>query len=187
MKRKCLDEKWKEHPTMRQLFCVDMLDYEEDWPRSKRPSVRGIIRKGDTLAMVHSIKYDYYKFPGGGIEGDEAHEATLIREVKEETGLNVKPESIKEYGFVLRLQKSDHLENTIFEQENFYYTCEVFEETGEQKLDDYEAEEGFTLEFVTPEEAIRTNQNCRCTEWDKAMVERETRVLKGLREELKWQ
>ncbi len=185
--RETLDEKLKKHPTMRPLFCVDMLDYEEEWPHSARPSVRGIIRKGDKLAMVHSLKYDYYKFPGGGIEGQEAHATTLIREVKEETGLNVKPETIKEYGFVLRLQKSDSLENTIFEQENFYYTCEVSEETGEQTLDDYEAEEGFTLEFVTPEEAICTNQSCHCTEWDKAMVERETRVLKGLREELKWQ
>lgn len=180
--REILDEKLKARPTMRLLFCVDMLDYEEDWPRSPRPSVRGIIRKGDKLAMVHSLKYDYYKFPGGGIEGDEAHEATLIREVKEETGLTVNPETIKEYGFVLRLQKSDWMENTIFEQENFYYTCEVTEETGEQKLDDYEAEEGFTLEFVTPEEAIRTNQHCHCTEWDKAMVGRETRILSGLKQ-----
>jgi len=178
--RETLDEKLRLYPTMRLLFCVDMLDYEEDWPHSARPSVRGIIRKGDKLAMVHSRKYDYYKFPGGGIEGDEAHEATLIREVKEETGLTVLPDTIKEYGFVLRLQKSDYLANTIFEQENFYYTCEVSEETGKQKLDDYEAEEGFTLEFVTPEEAIRANQNCHCNEWDKAMVERETRVLGGL-------
>ncbi len=179
--RETLDEKLKLRPTMRPLFCVDVLDYEEDWPHSARPSVRGIICKGDKLAMVHSLKYDYYKFPGGGIEDDEAHEATLIREVREETGLTVKPETIKEYGFVLRLQKSDWLENTIFEQENFYYACEVSEETGEQKLDDYEAEEGFTLEFVTPEEAICTNRNCHCTEWDKAMVERETRVLEGLK------
>ena len=178
--RETLDEKLKAHPNMRPLFCVDMLDYEEDWPHSARPSVRGIIRKGDTVAMVHSEKYDYYKFPGGGIEGNEEHAATLIREVKEETGLTVKPETIKEYGFVLRLQKSDYLPNTVFEQENYYYTCEVTEETGEQTLDDYEAEEGFTLEFVTPEEAIRTNQNCHCTEWDKAMVEREMRVLKML-------
>jgi len=178
--RETLDEKIAKRPTMRPLFCVDMLDYEEDWPHSARPSVRGIIRKGDKLAMVHSLKYGYFKLPGGGIEGEEAHETTLIREVKEETGLTVKPDSIKEYGFVLRLQKSDYLENTIFEQENYYYFCEVSEEAGEQKLDDYEAEEGFTLEFVTPEEAIRENQSNRCTDWDQAMVERETRVLKGL-------
>lgn len=179
--RETLDERLRLRPTMHPLFCVDMLDYEEDWPHSARPSVRGIIRRGDKVAMVHSLKYDYYKFPGGGIEGDEEHAATLIREVKEETGLTVKPETIEEYGFVLRLQKSDYLENTIFEQENFYYTCEVTEEAGEQNLDDYEAEEGFTLEFLTPEEAISANKNCHCTEWDKAMVERETRVLEGLK------
>ena len=75
---------------MKQLFCVDLKDYEENWPHSKRPSVRGIIWKENKLAMVHSKKYDYYKFPGGGIEGEEAHEATLIREVKEETGLTLK-------------------------------------------------------------------------------------------------
>lgn len=179
--REVLDQTIEKHPGMRPLFCVDMLDYEEDWPRSARPSVRGIIRRGDKLAMVHSTKYGYYKFPGGGIEGEEAHETTLIREVKEETGLTVKPDSIKEYGFVLRLQKSDYLENTIFEQENYYYLCEVSEEAGEQKLDDYEAEEGFTLEFVTPEEAIRENQSNRCGEWDQAMIERETGILEGLK------
>ncbi len=179
--RETLDEKLAKRPTMRPLFCVDMLDYEEDWPHSARPSVRGIIRKGDKLAMVHSLKYGYFKLPGGGIEGEEAHETTLIREVKEETGLTVKPESIKEYGFVLRLQKSDYLADTIFEQENFYYTCEVQDVAGEQNLDDYEAEEGFTLEFVTPDEAIQANLTCHCTEWDKAMVERETRVLEGLK------
>lgn len=169
---------------MKQLFLVDLKDYDETWPHSKRPSVRGIIWRGGKLAMVHSLKYDYYKFPGGGIEGEESHETTLLREVKEETGLTVIPESVKEYGYVLRVQKSDYFENTVFEQENFYYTCEVTEDKGEQKLDDYEAEEGFTLEFVTPEEAIRANQNCHCTEWDRAMVDRETRVLEGLREDV---
>lgn len=180
--REILDETVKKHPGMRPLFCVDVLDYEEDWARSARPSVRGIIRRGDKLAMVHSLKYDYYKFPGGGIEGDEAHAFTLVREVKEETGLTVKQETIKEYGFVVRLQKSDCFADTIFVQENFYYTCEVSDEVGAQKLDDYEAEEGFTLEFVTPEEAIHTNRNCHCTEWDKAMIERETRVLEMLKQ-----
>ena len=180
--RELLDETVKACPGMRPLFCLDRLDYEEDWARSARPSVRGIIRKGDTVAMVHSAMYGYYKFPGGGFKEGEDHKAALIREVKEETGLTVKPETIKEYGFVLRLQKSQHLEQTIFEQENFYYTCEVSDEVGEQELDDYETEEGFTLEFVTPEEAIRANRSCYCTEWDKVMTERESRVLEGLRE-----
>lgn len=179
--RETLEQKLQERPTMRLLFCVDMLNYEENWPHSKRPSVRGIIWNGDRLAMVHSLKYDYYKLPGGGINGEESHEATLIREVKEETGLTVIPESIKEYGFVLWLQKSEYIENTIFEQENFYYICEVEKNAGEQKLDAYEAEEGFTLEFVTPEEAIRVNRSGQYESAARVMVEREIRVLEELR------
>ena len=61
-----------------------------------RPSVRGIIRKQGTVAMVHSLKYDYYKFPGGGIEPGESREETLIRETREEAGLTVLPDSIRE-------------------------------------------------------------------------------------------
>ncbi|MBQ7066683.1 MAG: NUDIX domain-containing protein [Lachnospiraceae bacterium] len=45
--------------------------------------------------MMHSKKYNYYKLPGGGIEPEETLEDTLIREVREESGLIVKAETIK--------------------------------------------------------------------------------------------
>ena len=32
--------------------------------------------------MIHSLKYDYYKFPGGGIEDGESNEEALIRETR---------------------------------------------------------------------------------------------------------
>ena len=53
---------------MKRLFVIDLKDYDEDWQRSRRPSVRAIIQCGDKLAMVYDQKYDYYGFPGGGIE-----------------------------------------------------------------------------------------------------------------------
>ena len=55
--------------------------------------------------MMHSLKYDYYKLPGGGIEEGEQLEDTLIREVREESGLIVKKDSIKEFGYVRRIEK----------------------------------------------------------------------------------
>lgn len=165
---------------MDNIFVMDLKNYEENWPRSKRPSVRGIIVCGDKLAMVHSLKYDYYKFPGGGIEAGETHEEALIREVAEESGLQVISESIREYGAVWRIQKSNYLENTIFEQENFYYCCEVAGAVAEQSLDDYEAEERFTLEFVTAEEALRVNRAFEGDSFIKQMAEREARVLERL-------
>lgn len=36
------------------------------------PSVRAIIIKNDKVSMIHSMKYDYYEFPGGGIEKGES-------------------------------------------------------------------------------------------------------------------
>ena len=50
--------------------------------------------------MIHSLKYDYYKFPGGGIENGENPVEAMIRETREEAGLVVKPETVKEYGYV---------------------------------------------------------------------------------------
>lgn len=106
---------------MRELFVIDLKDYDLELKRFRRPSVRGIIFKDKKIAMVYSQKYDYYKFPGGGIEAGESHNIALIREVLEETGLKIIPDSINEYGYVLRIQKSTYNENEIFEQENYYY------------------------------------------------------------------
>ena len=140
---------------MRELAVYDYKNYIENGSVFRRPSVRGIIIKGAEIAMVHSLKYDYYKFPGGGIDEGETYEETLIREVAEETGLTVKSGSISEYGYVLRKEKGTV--EDLFIQENFYYFCDVDENANAQFLDDYEAEERFVLEWVRPETAIEAN------------------------------
>ena len=71
---------------MRLLFEIDKKDYNKNGTSFVRPSVRGIIIKDGKIAMVHSLKCNYYKFPGGGIKAGEEHRETLLREVKEETG-----------------------------------------------------------------------------------------------------
>lgn len=163
---------------MRLLFEIDKKGYNPNGTCFIRPSVRGIIIRDGKIAMVHSLKYNYYKFPGGGIERGEAHSTTLVREVKEETGLTVIPDSIREYGLVHRVQKGD-IED-MFVQDNYYYLCEVEGTHEAQKLDDYEAFEEFTLEWVTPQHAIEVNRICEHGSTDKVMVEREARVLEML-------
>ena len=166
---------------MRLLFEMDAKDYAPGAKRFIRPSVRGIILKGDTIAMVHSLKYNYYKFPGGGIEIGESFLQALIREVAEESGLQVLPGSVREYGLVPRREKGRRGE--VFVQDNFYYFCQVEEETQAQNLDDYEAEERFTLEFIDPRQAIRVNRREPHGPKNQNMLEREARVLELLLEE----
>ena len=163
---------------MKRLFTIDLKDYDENWELSLRPTVRAIIWAGDKLAMVYNMKYDYYAFPGGGMEEGEDYISALIREVREEVGLNVIPESIEEFGSALRINSSAKFKNTIFEQENFYYKCKATDVIVEQKLDDYEVEEGFTLAFVSPEEALRKNRFDDHKEDNGGVwIERECRIL----------
>lgn len=172
---------------MRELFIIDKKNYNKNGTVGKRPSVRGIIIKDGKIAMMHSQKYDYYKLPGGGIEAGEAYEDTLIREVREESGLVVKTDSIKEFGYVRRIEKGK-IED-IFIQENYYYLCEVEDGCVEQSLDDYEEEERFTLEYVMPEYAIAVNEKGNHKEKAEVqtfsgMLERENRVLELVMKEV---
>lgn len=171
---------------MRMLFTIDLKDYDPAAPRFVRPSVRGIICREGKIAMVHSLELDYYKFPGGGIEGGEDHLSALCREVQEETGLRVKPGTVRPYGQVHRIQRGQR--GDTFVQDNYYYLCEVEDTAAEQNLDDYEAEERFTPEWTSPAHAAEVNLRDRSGDerFDPVytiMLEREARVLQMLTEE----
>ncbi len=168
---------------MKLLFEIDKKDYKPDGTVGSRPSVRGIIWLKDKLAMVYSKQYRYYKFPGGGINKGETYIDTLLREVREETGLIVLPETIEEFGYVHRVQKGT--KEDIFIQDNYYYTCRVDDMQVSQELDDYEAEEKFTLVEVSANVALKQNELALKTtlagdEFYSVMIEREAEVLRLL-------
>ncbi|MBP3278224.1 MAG: NUDIX domain-containing protein [Butyrivibrio sp.] len=168
---------------MKRLFEIDLKDYKETGNVFRRPSARAIIRKGDKIALVYSQKEKYYKFPGGGIHDDEDKRQALIREVREEVGMVVIPESIREFGSVLRRQKSDRGEDTIFEQENFYYLCDVEDALVNQELDDYEKDAEFVLRVVDLDRAIEVNDVYSSDVFfDEVMIKRDLRVLRLLKE-----
>lgn len=163
---------------MKDLFVMDFQDYNPEGKIFSRPSARAIIIQDGKALLMYSKKYDYYKFPGGGIEKGESHAETLCREVTEESGYVVRPESIEEYGRVLRKQKDSYDENCIFQQENFYYFCDVEEKTTDRNLDDYEEEESFTVVWMDLMEASRHNlYERRNNGGDATLIEREGKVF----------
>lgn len=157
------------------LFTLDSGDYDAGIEVRRRPSARGIVIKDGKVAMVHSKTYDYFKFPGGGIEEGESPLEAMIREVREESGLTVIPESIKEFGNVHRRSRTEN--GGLFIQDNFYFICSCEEKIGETNLDNYESEEGFTLQFVEPAVAIERNLSCPYEKKMPLMLKREAMVL----------
>ena len=168
---------------MRTLFDIDLKDYDEKGPMHCRHSVRGIIIRDGKIAMDYVEKYKCYKFPGGGSERDETKIDTLVREVREEAGLVVKPETARPYGIVTRSQMSRSGDR--YCQDNFYYLCDVEDKVVPQELTKSESESGYRLEFIDPYKAIRIS---RASEYCSnrfigVQIERETRVLEKLIEE----
>lgn len=61
-----------------------------------RHGSRAIVVKDDSILLIHRLKSgrEYYVLPGGGIEPDESSEEAVLREVREETEIIIKPEKI---------------------------------------------------------------------------------------------
>lgn len=134
---------------------MDLKNYREGGSIFRRTAVRGIVCR-DNRYLVISGKHGDYKFPGGGQEPGETLLETLAREMEEETGYRVIPGSIREFLSVQERRKGQVDE--ILEMKSWYFFCETEEEPGEQRLDEYEKEEGYRAEWLPLEEAVRRNE-----------------------------
>lgn len=148
---------------------------------SYREAVRAVIVHDNKLLMVHSNKGDF-KFPGGGANKEENHEATLKREVREETGYIIN-NVVKKIGVITERRLDKHQENSIFEMISYYYLCKVSDKQTTQELDDYEIKQEFSPVWIGLDEAIRNNEEIvKSVNEDKnPWVSRETIVLNELR------
>ena len=172
---------------MRELFQMDRQDYHPGGKVYERPSARAIIVKDGKVLLNHLARYDCYEFPGGGIEAGETPECAMRREVAEETGRIVIPESIREFGIVIRRQRDSRDPDGIFEQKNYYYFCEVTEEVVPRKPDEHEILDGAEPVWVESL-AIPGYRNRNAFERiGEPFFEREARVMDMADEELRKQ
>ncbi len=81
--------------------------------------VRAIIIKDNKILTIKRTKPDatFWVFPGGGVEEGETNEKALIRECKEELGVDVKVDN-------LFLEMDSKTPKTIGQREYFYF-CEI--------------------------------------------------------------
>jgi 8-oxo-dGTP diphosphatase len=105
------------------VTCTDLKGKTYEVPVNQlqwRPSVYGIVIKDNKILL--SKQFGKYDLPGGGLDLGEELEKGVIREVKEETGIDVK--SPKLMGVENSFFQSSHAKNESYQSLLFYYLCD---------------------------------------------------------------
>lgn len=168
---------------MKLIRLFDDKNYSPDLPVFHRDAARAVILRDGKLAMVHSQEDGYYKFPGGGVEAGESLIDTVIRETAEETGLRIIPKSIRELGYITERRHGIYGEE-IFEMNSYFFFADVEDGVVGQKLDGYEAELGYELEWVEPEKACEVNMRLNKNGYRSKFLLREAEVLQTIIEKI---
>lgn len=160
---------------MKKILVMDERNYEDGMEEIRRTSIRGIIFVDGRLLMIED-SFGEVKLPGGGVEPGEEESQALIREVKEETGYDVIPESIKPFGEIEEKRLSLH-EPMIWHQTSRLYFCDVSPGQGQCDYTETEKRYGFHQVFYTVEEALEKNEKMLEREGRQAWNQREYKTL----------
>lgn len=119
-----------------------------------RYGARGIVKKENgRIAVFYKKAKNEYKLPGGGIDEGETPEEAFEREVLEEAGCEVK--DITFLGITKELKSKEN-----FQQVSYVFTSIVAKDTGNVQMTQKEIDEGGTLLWLTPEDALEKITNC---------------------------
>lgn len=167
---------------MEKILVMDEHNYADALGEIYRVSARGIIFVAGRLLMIEN-SFGEVKLPGGGIEPGEDDRQALIREVREETGYDVIPQSIKPFGEIEEKRLSVQ-EPMIWHQINRLYFCDVYPVQGECEYSGNEKKYQFRQVFYTLEEALEKNKKMLEKEGLQAWNQREYKTLLLLKEHI---
>lgn len=167
---------------MERLVLLDGENYTDDMSEIVRTAVRGIIFVNGKLLLIEDNKNEV-KLPGGGQEDGENDIETLIREVREETGCTVIPETVRPFGYIEEKRKSFN-ENMIWHHFSRLYFCDITDERSNTEYSENEKEYGMRFGLYTIDEAITKNRTMLDKVGELAWNQREYRTLLLIKEHI---
>lgn len=161
---------------MRTLLTFDRNDYSSDMPVREKYSTRAVIVRDGRIATQHGAAGDY-KLLGGGVEPGEEYRMALCREVQEESGLIVIPESIRELGMITERRRDIFKPEEVYVCHSLFYICDVKDEMTATHMTESEIAKGYHLAWATPQEILDGNAAfCESQPW----IYRDTEFIKWL-------
>ncbi len=141
---------------MRTLLILDRNDYSEDMPILEKYATRAMIVRDGRVATQQGAAGDY-KLLGGGVEQGEDYRHSLCREVLEESGLIVIPDSIQEIGEILERRRDIFEPQKVFVCHTLFYVCDAKAQMEAPCMTQSEITKGYHLVWATPEEIMAGN------------------------------
>ena len=104
-----------------------------------------IINSNNEITLGYSHKT--YQFPGGHLEDGETLEECLLREIEEETGIEIKDAKLKPFEKITYYNKNYHKSGKNRKNEIYYYiiNTDANFDMNNSKLDDWEKDGNFTV------------------------------------------
>jgi 8-oxo-dGTP pyrophosphatase MutT (NUDIX family) len=163
---------------MKMLKIFDKQDYAGDDAVFEKHTVRAIIVRDGRIATQKGDEGDY-KLLGGGMDPGESFSEALAREVQEESGLLVCPETIRGIGEMLEVRADRFEERTRYVCHSYFYYCEVKEEMGSTSMTESEIAKGYHLEWADPREIIESSRNFPDEPWHERDAEMVRMLIEG--------
>ena len=104
-----------------------------------------IINSNNEITLGYSHKT--YQFPGGHLEEGETLEECLLREIEEETGIEIKDAKLKPFEKITYYNKNYHKSGKNRKNDIYYYiiNTDANFDMNNSKLDDWEKDGNFTV------------------------------------------
>lgn len=151
---------------MKSLLVLDSKNYDASMPVIEKYSVRALICKNGQYAMQLSGKGEY-KLPGGCVEAGEDFIEALGREIQEEVGLVMIPDSVREIGEITEMRLDVFDSGKKYVCHSLFYHVDVEDRTVPTNMTDSEIAKGFHPVWADLDTMIEKNNALLKEAWQK--------------------